>query len=49
MFLIIICGTKYMILLQTPLEHSQGGLLINQFIEGLIVQPLCLASPCSSE
>lgn len=38
-----------MILVETPLEHSPGGLLINQVIEGLIVQPLCLASPYSSE
>ena len=38
-----------MILLETPLEHSQGGLLINQIIEGLIVQPFCLSSPSSSE
>lgn len=38
-----------MILLETPLEHSQGGLLINHIIEGLIVQPFCIASPYSSE
>lgn len=31
-----------MIFLETPLEHSQGGSLINQIIEGLIVQPFCL-------
>lgn len=49
MVLIITQGRKYMILLETPLEHSQGGLLINQIIEGLIVQPFCLASPYSSE
>lgn len=49
MFLIIIWGRKYMILLETPLEHSQGGLLINQIMEGLIVQPFSLASPYSSE